>query len=442
MLKIKRRNLFEKFLLICLLVVFILEYHIFYLVDYPSWLSILENNQMNIVVAIFGFFISLVCYGEYSKLNARIYNRLMRFSFLSLISWFMIFIFSIIMYPNQSIRLSMGFHITFLYAFWAVPIYTLFKIEKNDESIFYLMNVFAVIWYVLLIIQHLVYLSSGVLILNAQDLFTGGEVTVRDYGIRISIKAFGAAMILYNFYVFSSGKEKNNLFKRILSLIFFILGMVSLILVTQTRALTFAVLISIGIILLISHKKNTKIIAVVVVIAVIAILGYLGILNNFFISFSTTSTNSKRLGTSIRIDAIKYYFSCFINNPIFGNGFAADNYMSIEHGTSGQFYYTDVGVFGLLGEVGLFSIVFYIYPVARLIKIAIKVIKFKQGNKFSFYIGLITFLLLTSFSLIVTDKGRVLLFPIIIAYGEFVYEKLNQQIRSKKRLRQNKVKGI
>lgn len=441
MLKIRKESMFRILLLISLFAVFLLEYHAFYLVDYPSWLSILENNQMNIVVSVFGLIVSLFCYSKYAKLNLRAYNRLMRFSFISLLSWFLIFLYSIAMYPHQSIRLSLGFHITFIYAFWSVPIYTLFKIEKNNNTVFNLMNLFAVIWYILLIVQHIVYLRSGLMILNAQDLFTGGDIAERDYGIRISLKCFGAAMILYNFYILSDGK-KYSLFKRIISLIIFILGIVTLILVTQTRVLTFAVLISIGIILLASHKRNTKIVALFIVIVIIAILGYLGVLNNFFSSFSLSSTNRNRLGTSIRLNAIEYYFNCFLNNPLFGNGFAADSYMSVEHGISGQFYYTDVGVFGLLGEVGIFSLIFYIYPLIKQIKVAIRVVKFKQDNVYSFYLGLIMYLFLTSFSLIITDKGRVLLFPIIIAYGEIVYERTNQQLKVKKGHEINRIKRI
>ena len=127
-------------------------------------------------------------------------------------------------------------------------------------------------------------------------------------------------------------------------------------------------LASLGILILLGDgSSKKKIIALLAILVGIIILFGSGIVTKFLNSFSSTGEFG---GSSIaRLGAYKYYWKCFLENPIFANGFVGDeNYYDIVHGASGiyyqtvyvRFFYDDVGIVGQLALLGIFIIGIYI----------------------------------------------------------------------------------
>jgi hypothetical protein len=143
-------------------------------------------------------------------------------------------------------------------------------------------------------------------------------------------------------------------------------------------------------------------------------------LEGFINSFSSASSNMLALGTTIRVDAIKYYLERFVSSLFLGDGFTSDLfYPEIQHGSAGQFFYSDVGIFGLIAEIGIASIWFYLLPLFRAVGTVRIIFKKKLQRDYAFYIGLVIYLLGTSITLIVTDSFRAMAYPLVFAISEY-----------------------
>ena len=77
----------------------------------------------------------------------------------------------------------------------------------------------------------------------------------------------------------------------------------------------------------------------------------------------------------------------------------------------GAYSYTDIGLIGLISEIGLWSVLVYIFPVIRFYRITRKV---RNEEYYIFLVGLFTYVLVTSISLIVTDIQRIFAWPILL----------------------------
>lgn len=405
--------------------VFVFDYQIFYLSPLPSWLEFLKNNQMNLTVGLVSILCAVYYFEKYRKRNIGLYNRLFLYAGICLLTWIVLIIYSVFMYPNQPLRLTVGFHATFLYIFLSIPCITLFLLEGDRNTIFTIMNIVACVWYLLLIYQHIVYNNSSQIVFNFQELLSSTTRALeREHGIRISLKSLGNIMILYNFDNFFNKKTMGKW--RLCSLAAFVMGMYCLIMVQQTRAMIFVVLCALAVIAVFGAKNlNKKVIVFAVGIVLIAILFYSGVITDFLHSFSLQESNAERLGTSIRLRALVYYMQCFLSRPFLGNGFTSDYYYpEIQHGSSGECFYSDVGIIGLFGEVGLTALIFYIYPLWRVIKTSRLAYKKRLQTEYSFLIGLAVYLIVSSATLIITATNMMVAFPVIIAYAEYSYEKL------------------
>lgn len=424
-IKIKRLKFSVITLMLIIVIYFVLDYQFFFLIALPEWLSFLKNNQMNILVGIFGLFACFFCYIKFVRYNPKLYNKELKFSVICGLLWFVLVLYSIILYPNQPVRLTVGFHATLLYYFWIIPFLAMFDASDQEDTVFKILNVIALVWYLIVIYQHFAYELSGTVVFNMQELISSSTRDVeRSYGIRISLKSVGNIMILYNFDAFFNKRKKG--FKRIQDLIMLLLGVYCLIIIQQTRAMIFVVVCSIAVIAIMgADKLKSKTTVFALGLIAIGVLFYTGILGNFFESFSLSTSNANRYGTSIRLGAFAYYVKCFFDNPLLGNGFTSDYfYPNIQHSSSGMFFYSDVGLIGLLGEVGITAIVFYLYPLYRGIKTSFTAITIGERGKYSFMIGLCCYLILSSITLIITATNLMAAFPIIIAYIEKCYEKM------------------
>jgi O-antigen ligase len=199
-------------------------------------------------------------------------------------------------------------------------------------------------------------------------------------------------------------------------------------------------LASLGILILLGDgSKQKKILAIIMVIGGIIFLLTSGIVLKLFDSFSTTGDLA---GSSIaRVGAYEYYLNTFLKNPMFAIGFAGDNnYYDIVHGTSGiyyqsvyvRYYYDDVGIVGQLALLGIFVVGIYIWPLLRIIKIAIRYCKSKLFSEGKLAMAIACYLVCTTPTLIVLDSNRVFAWPIVLATIEFSYTNYLKESKKKK----------
>ena len=341
-----------------------------------------------------------------------------RYTRIVLLSTAILFVFTIIAFPDQSISSTVIGALPYLSIILVYP-FICIMLTYGDDHLLKLFNSIAVLWYGILIVQSVVYLFSRRILLTTPWLST------RFNGfMRINLYDYGSVMILYNFcklYSFSSSR-----IKKIVHFIFFIMGLFSLIFVGQTRGFYVSILGCLLIIILYSGRnqhnrfvRNMFLISIGVLIVLSS-----GMIPSVFSSFDLVGEHG--MSTSYRMYGYNYYWNYFLNHPIFGMGFAfGGNYPSIVRGPMGWAASTDVGFVGQLGKIGIFIVPIYVGMCSRLLYIIVKMRNIISRNEWVLYLSMFFYVILTSFSLIVLDYDRCLFYSSIIALFEYKYYSCN-----------------
>lgn len=414
---------------IFLAIVLIVEMHFFSLFTLPKGLEFIIYTNKSKWIGALSVVVGLVCYEKHKIILSRYIKFLKKYFIAVIVSIIFISFYTTIKYPLNPLITTYGFASYYLYSFLAIPILYIFSVEDGYENLFGLFNSIAVIMYIITIIQGIAYIKTGSLFFSASaDLNTGNMI--RDGKVRFNSGALAFLMIIYNFYILYNYRNKKNS-KKLIPIISIILGLLSIYFTGNSRIMVLTLLASLGILILLGDgSSKKKLIALIVIFAGIFILFGSGMIAKFLDSFSSTGELG---GSSIaRWGAYKYYWECFMKNPIFANGFVGDeNYYDIVHGASGisyqtvyvRFFYDDVGIVGQLALLGVSVISIYIWPVFRIIKIAFKTCKNSNFSDGKFIMALACYILCTTPTLIVIDSSRVIAFPIILAVTEYIFVK-------------------
>lgn len=414
-LKIKKPTLNGILILLSILAM----YHFYYLIDFPDIIdTVLRNTNLSIIIYIFTISLYLLFYKSYKRVTKE-YVWLDKYFLILSFTFLLIYSFTAIKYDNQSpVKiLCQGARLLLP---TMIPLYLKkFQRDGGPKKTFELINNIAIIWTVLIIVQSFIYDTTGNIILDFNTLLVRG-VSSRANGIRISGNVFINIMAVYNYFqIFNKNDDA-----KIKYFIYFILDMYAIVFVCQTRAFIFIVILCLLVqaIFMVRTKRAKKIEIVVLFVAIISLFAS-GYAQNMANDFIQVDVKENHASVNNRMYALTYYGECFRRNPIFGNGIVAetDGYRYVEHGPLGKAYYSDVGFIGLLAETGLCSIVFFFYPLFKIIKSYRMIRKRKDNIEYDsqFVLPLLVYIIATSFSLIVTDAGRAIAFPLYIAY--FIY---------------------
>ena len=119
---------------------------------------------------------------------------------------------------------------------------------------------------------------------------------------------------------------------------------------------------------------------------------------------------------------------------MYGNGFIRDSridLVNVLHGPYGLYSYSDIGFLGLLGETGVLGGSLYIILLLYLSRKTIKILKNKKsysGYSTGVVVGILSFLIFTSPTLIVTNPENIIDIPLAlsIVYGisEYYFQKI------------------
>lgn len=422
--KYNRKTLPYKVLMVFILII---ELHYFGLFTLPSGIEfVLYTNKAKWIGAV-AVLTALICYKRHKTVLKAYTGFLRKYCAVTAISLLLISAYTIIAYPLNPLITTYGFASYYLYAFLAIPIIYIYIVEGSFERFFKLLNVITICMYIVTIIQGVAFMKTGKLLFaSANETVSGGMI--RDGKVRLYSGAMSFLMIIYNIYLlYNCRKERTK--KKKLPLISLILGMISICFTGNSRIMLVTLLASLGILVLLGDGSGRKkILAMIAVIGAIVFLFTSGIVSKLLASFSTTGNLA---GSSIaRVGAYKYYLDAFLKNPLFAIGFVGDeNYYDIVHGSSGIYYqtvhvryfYDDVGIAGQLALLGISIVGIYIWPLFRIIKIAVQCCKNRQFLEGKLVIAIACYLVCTTPTMIVLDSSRVIAFPIVLASTELIY---------------------
>lgn len=395
--------------------------------EYFFFLGSEINELILLILLMFGMGI---CFFK-SKREISIIQSKMKFCnkyiIISCIVFTIILFYTVIAFPKQGLLYTLKGFGYYYYVLIAILL-LVYMIKKNsDRDIYLFLEVCAIIWYVLVIAQKYLYESNGTIIINSYfDYFCGGFVPLRNNMIRVSLRWFGNLMLIYNFYKFYVDNNKH----RLLYLGVFILGIYDVFVIQQTRLYTLCDLVCIFFIVLFKRNNKFEIFRKPILIIITIVFAFeTGIISTFFDSFSSTGTYSN--STLARNYAMIYYWEYFLSHPIFGMGFTSSTYYpTIVRGVAGTASMDDVGIIGQFARLGLFVIPIYIVLFIRFFKILRLMKKNNQyDNEFIWYCAFFLQLVITSLSLSMLDKQRIMLYPLSIALFEFQYFRLKVNVK-------------
>ncbi len=130
--------------------------------------------------------------------------------------------------------------------------------------------------------------------------------------------------------------------------------------------------------------------------------------------------------TSVRSEAIEYYNNQTKDVIITGVGFInANNNVELKSftmGNDGKFYKDDVGVINLLNTFGILGVLWYIFIIFTMIKIMKDLYKLYKIVEFIELISIFMLIIITSFTMIISDSQRIFTLPIALTIFDSYYK--------------------
>lgn len=284
------------------------------------------------------------------------------------------------------------------------------KTKINAKKVEKIIIYFSLFLSTLFILQFILY--------NKNLIFLSVPFTTRFEGIRINfttiIPSLGALFALINLF-----DNKNKFSFRFGSLVVLFTNVFYIIFICKVRTILLILIACSLIIWLILYRKKFW--------ALMYFMSFFIFLVSIYIYYTQpdifrnyiSSINSDDASLTIRIDAIKYFYSQAANSPLFGIGllYPIEGSFSsyIIKGSNLLFYSNDVGILGTMQNFGFTIIIWYIFLLVKMFRLSHRRIK---DNNLASYGMLITYIFLTSFTLIITDKYRSFMLPIILALIE------------------------
>lgn len=322
-----------------------------------------------------------------------------------------------IVYPLNSFWETYTYAADYLYVFLAIPILYLFIHDGSIDSFFKLASIVGLLLYFTSIIDGIFYLKTGNLFFST---IYNTEWT-RNGKVRMGISNyFCSPMLIYHVYNLLRGHSRNRK-RTAFSVIYVIFGAANIYFLGTSRMWLLALYSSIiALVIFNKNNRNNKICIFIMLMIAMTVFIFGGSAHSFISSFSVESIEGA--STLVRLNAISFYMSKFRQNPFFAIGFAdPSHYSSLTNGNLGVYFYDDVGLIGEFAKIGIFAVGVYIWPLIRYARISFYMVKkisvFPQG---SLILALWVYLILTSFSLLISGASMGVLWAVLIAVFEYM----------------------
>mgnify|MGYP005756127823 CR=1 FL=1 len=380
-----------------------MDINMFYLVPLTGSLSWIWGVYRKLLLVIISVILFLWC-------NSWSYGtRFMKKYTVGLVmSLCIISVSSYFRYDNNSfagILLEISYFMLILLAF---PVVKFLK-KYNKDDFFKILNFVSFVLYVVFILQVIIYNSTG-------NFFLYIDYQFRNDSIRFSLKSIACIMIIYNFCQLWVNKYARNKWFNLLQVV---LGLYCVFFIQQTRAFYLAIGGAICAVLLFYptdiSKRIRNVFVLIVIVATVIGSGYL---SDFLETFGQSSIEYN--STIIRQGGFLYFWNEFLTNPLLGHGIivgTSQELQTIKTGPLGCYYYADTGFVGMLPQLGIFIVNIYLWPIFHFLKGISKRMRERKASAFS--IGLITYILLTSVTVICLNPAYYIIWPISMALLEF-----------------------
>lgn len=408
LMRIKVRNSKTYYLIFFLVIlIFFADLQFFYALKIGTL-----NTPSNKYLILFITIVADLILAKYIQFN---FNKFKFFSFFLLyicVVVLMISIKSMIIYKESFIDVFTCFHHFFI-VLLTIPMFFLFERSNGFDKVFSIINSIVCISCLILLLQSIFY-KQGFLLpgLNIE------EIQIRNGNIRIFAGNLTSMSFMYNLSILFNVNSKKKKKKTIISCI---IQSFTIITVQMSRFIIvlYVFLICCGYIIAYKKNKMKIILFFIIFIIGISVLDFESFTNSFSINSSTG------ISTSNRIEAMNYFINQFVEHPISGIGFIRDSRFDLAqilHGATLTYYYSDVGLIGLMGEMGLLGISIYFVFLFRIIWIYIKIKKSNvDKEKYIFLSLLLIYVISSSFTAILTNPANTILFAIVFACFEYVF---------------------
>lgn len=413
---------------ILLLIILLVDFDLFLLMPSTSiWVAINSNTKRYLeMVLCVGLFFWLY---PYAKSTMKRDIRIKGFILYALSVICFISLLSMILY-NESIIDVFTVNYYYLIMLLFFPIVRFFDNDNGVEKIANTIIVLSLLYCTVCNIQELIYLHSGKLILPG---LYEDNYSFRDGGLRLTsncLNQFAFIFICSKLWT-SKHKEKKYLWFCALYEVFTQLYSYH----TRTSQIIYVFILCFSYFI---SKRSNKLLRLLIIISVSAIAIQFFDIGAFVETFSINSVKGTGLSTLNRIGAVTFFLKRFIHNPLIGNGFIRESnieFLSILHGGStsygiSTYYYSDVGMVGLLAETGLLGLSLYLIMIVFMIKKAFYIYNIKAiytNYEATLSATIAFFWVITSLTMIVTDPERIIGAPISLAilyyFDKFKIEK-------------------
>lgn len=384
------KNSLEKILIIILL---LSSTRFFYITPLPKFFLQKASNVMC------GAFFATLIFITFILINKKI--KLGEYGIEIWILYALVLINCVYMYLTYGYAIINLFYciVPFLVLLGYFPIVQFAKDEKNYDYLLKAIEVIALILSIILLFQKYRYdkTNSIFLKISLPTIFIGRFYDVSEGIVRIAVIISAYKIII---------KKAN-----VLSYINFILCILSIILVDQSRIYLLSVFIGIFVMIitnmLFSDKKGN--IFIYILLAMFGIF----LISSIYASLTSTLNNVNDGSNYARRDAMKYYLYVIKDHLWTGLGLYVPNigeaYSDFIKGPLGIYNYSDIGIFGILASLGLGAVIWYIWCLIKGIFIS-----FSARDKVLCF-GLIGEMVTSMFTMAYFDSSRQFSLMLVLA---------------------------
>ena len=396
-------------------------YHLGYLFKLPGIINtLLLYNNLSFISALVANMCFIYCICKHNAMYISVKNKLL-FYYIGVCGiYFLLVVYTLLKYPSQGVFSTIREGTNYLQILMVPAYVAVFCADGGVKRTMKHINYISFVWYVLAIVQFVEYKIGGILLFDFATYFNNSPV-IRLYGLRIGVGCFGALMILYNYIcLYEASKSIRD---KVFNIVQLVLGLFVVIYIQQTRMIIIVIFLCLIVCIFLCKKspkiRRRELLAMIFLFLLLCVSGYF---NNLLEEMLYIDTIEGNVSYSNRLYSINYYWECFKNNVLVGNAFVADSlyYYSVVHGPMGVAHYSDVGIIGMLGQIGLCSLIFFGMPFFYLISVLRKLRhNFKTQYGYNILVMSLLYIGGTSITLLVTDYARTPMFAFIIAVAMY-----------------------
>lgn len=304
-----------------------------------------------------------------------------------------------------------------VYILLATPVLKMLLYEKSLDKIFNMITLLTTISLVLLIVNSFFLNEFGTSLFPFE--YFQMPATGRNSRLRLLlISDFLSFVVIYSFCNLFFRKSK----KKLLFLFSLITAFTAEIYIEQTRMIVMALIASCMLVFTLWLKRKRYKFPLYLLVIFLVIYGvYDNWFSGLFASFSIDNS-STGVSTLYRTIELTYASQLIMEHPILGTGMVKDYLIPVYmQGHLVMFDHTDIGLIGCVTYIGILGAsILFIWPFVRFTMYIYKVPKkLRYSRDYFLLCGLLTYIALTSLTILITDNARIFVWPFIIAIFEF-----------------------